>query len=477
MRSLRSFSSANSSRLATTSFRSAVSKPPTTGASLFTATPRAPPPLRGGRGLRRGRGRAGAAAGAAGAASGGRSPSGRARPGGARPRAQGGAGELPEYLAEFPPEAVSHADALEGAEAGAEGAAKPAGGLLGACCDTASQSAGLLLLSALVLVTGVGNRVMNKVALVPLCNHVFFLGQFLSVCYVVTYFTILWLRTRAGLVTAAMHAYPKRPFAVIGALEALSVLTMLVGASRLQGPLLPVLSQTFLIWQLVLSKVVLGRRYTLGQLFGVLLVAAGLVIAVLPSAGSVLLDRASLPFAVLYAGSTIFPALATIRKEMLFDQARQRLGQNIDLFIVNSYGSLFQAGFVLALLPAISTLQGVPIGELHTYVAKGFQCFTGSCSAAAACGSPGMPLLYVFVNLLFNMSALKLLQRSSAVYTSLVASSIVPLAIWAFTFPLPYLGAPAALSWRFFAGSGVLVAGLISYNLARTSKKSVPASA
>ncbi|KAF9596364.1 hypothetical protein IFM89_009712, partial [Coptis chinensis] len=39
-------------------------------------------------------------------------------------------------------------------------------------------------------------------------------------------------------------------------------------------------SQTFLVWQLLLSTVILGRKYTFNQIVGCLLVAVGVVVAV-----------------------------------------------------------------------------------------------------------------------------------------------------------------------------------------------------
>lgn len=40
------------------------------------------------------------------------------------------------------------------------------------------------------------------------------------------------------------------------------------------------LLQTFLVWQLTFSTVLLGRKYSLNQIAGCLLVAAGVVVAV-----------------------------------------------------------------------------------------------------------------------------------------------------------------------------------------------------
>ena len=51
---------------------------------------------------------------------------------------------------------------------------------------------------AAVIVTGVGNRLLYKMALVPLENYVFFLAQLQTFGYVLVYFTVLAVRYRYG---------------------------------------------------------------------------------------------------------------------------------------------------------------------------------------------------------------------------------------------------------------------------------------
>lgn len=77
-------------------------------------------------------------------------------------------------------------------------------------------------------------------------------------------------------------------------------------------------------------------------------------------------------YAGLFVGSMFFPALATIFKERIFSQAKQRLnGQSLDLFVVNSFGSAAQALFILLLLPVVCSLRGIPITELPNYLSQG----------------------------------------------------------------------------------------------------------
>ncbi|KAK9809203.1 hypothetical protein WJX72_011262 [[Myrmecia] bisecta] len=327
-----------------------------------------------------------------------------------------------------------------------------------------------LVLSVLaVMVTGVANRVMYKMALVPLQNYVFFLAQFQTFGYVLVYGTTLFLRYRAGLVTKQMlDVTPKQLFLAVGALEALSSLLGFIGAARLPGVTLPLLSQSMMLWQLLFAYLLLGKSLRPAQIAGALLVIAGVCAAAWPSqAGASVFQQVRPVFIVVFVISLIFPALATIIKEKIFAAAEHRLGgKKLDIFVVNTCGSTAQALFVFLLLPALTYSRGMSVTELPSYLYQGARCFGG---LAVACGSdcsgaPLLPALYTLTNLAFNISALNLLRTAGNVVMSLVMSTIVPLTIWSFTLPLPYLPAAPALGTNFILGTGVLMAGLLTYN-------------
>ncbi|KAE8799914.1 protein CLT2, chloroplastic-like [Hordeum vulgare] len=91
------------------------------------------------------------------------------------------------------------------------------------------------------------NRVLYKLALVPMKNYPFFLAQVLTFGYVAVYFTILFVRYQAGIVTREMLALPKSRFMLIGLLEAMGVASGMAAAAMLPGPSIPVLSQVSLV--------------------------------------------------------------------------------------------------------------------------------------------------------------------------------------------------------------------------------------
>jgi hypothetical protein len=93
------------------------------------------------------------------------------------------------------------------------------------------------------VVLSIANKLLYKMALVPLKTHPLFLAQLNTVAYVVAYSAILFVRYRVGLVTNEMLAVPKTKFVLIGVLEALAISMGMVSAAMLPGASLPVLTQ------------------------------------------------------------------------------------------------------------------------------------------------------------------------------------------------------------------------------------------
>ncbi|KAM1255988.1 protein CLT1, chloroplastic-like [Malus sylvestris] len=320
--------------------------------------------------------------------------------------------------------------------------------------------------AAVTVVLGVGNRVLYKLALVPLKHYPFFLAQLATFGYVIVYFSVLYLRYRAGIVTDEMLSMPKAPFLAVGLLEALGAATGMAAGAILSGASIPVLSQTFLVWQILLSIIFLGRRYRVNQLLGCVLVAIGVIITVASgSSAGYSLKEAGVFWSLLMIVSFLFQAADTVLKEVIFLDARQRLkGRSVDLFVVNSFGSAFQALFICLLLPFLSKLWGIPFGQLPNYLKDGAACFLNMGTLSTGCdGAPLLPLLFVIVNMGFNISLLHLLKISSAVVSSLASTFSVPISVYVFTLPLPHLGVAASLPTGFVSGTIVLVIGLLIY--------------
>lgn len=87
------------------------------------------------------------------------------------------------------------------------------------------------------------NKVLYKMALVPLKKHPLFLAQLSTVAYVAVYSSILYMRVRAGIVTKEMLAIPKGKFVLIGAVEAIAIALGMASAAVIPGPSIPIFAQ------------------------------------------------------------------------------------------------------------------------------------------------------------------------------------------------------------------------------------------
>uniref|UniRef100_J3L7Z2 EamA domain-containing protein n=2 Tax=Oryza brachyantha TaxID=4533 RepID=J3L7Z2_ORYBR len=327
--------------------------------------------------------------------------------------------------------------------------------------------------TAAVVAMGTGNRVLYKLALVPLRDYPFFLAQFATFGYVVVYFSILYLRHQAGIVTDEMLSLPQKPFLAVGLLEALAAASGMAAGAVLSGASIPILSQTYLVWQLLLSAIFLKRRYRINEITGCFLVTVGVIITVASgSSAGASLKGTGILWPLLMIISFFLQAADTVLKEVIFLNAAKKLkGGSVDLFVVNSYGSAYQALFMCLLLPFLSKLWGVPFQQLPTYIRDGTACFLNMGSLSSGCeGAPLLPLLFVLVNMGFNISLLHLLKISSGVVSSLASTFSVPLSIYAFTLPLPYIGVASTLPPGFVAGAAVLTAGLLLYSFPQAQK-------
>ncbi|XP_022951312.1 protein CLT2, chloroplastic [Cucurbita moschata] len=332
--------------------------------------------------------------------------------------------------------------------------------------DSPAKTKIIVVTSVLTVLLATANRVLHKLALVPLKEYPFFLAQFTTFGYVIVYFSLLYLRRRANIVTDEMISLPKSRFMVVGFLEALGIAAGMASAASLPGPVIPILSQTFLVWQLVFSVILLGRRYSLNQIAGCVIITAGVAVAVGSgsNAGQMLSGVPPL-WPALMVASSAFQAGASIMKEFIFIDAATRLGgKSLDIFVVNSFGSGFQALFVLLFLPFLSNMKGIPVAKLPSYLMHGAGCFLNVGAERPGCGgAPLLPLLYVVTNLSFNITLLSLVKKSSAVISSLVVMLSVPVSIYILSLPLPYLPQGATLSPLFLTGSLMLVLGLALY--------------
>jgi hypothetical protein len=106
----------------------------------------------------------------------------------------------------------------------------------------------MLFTITMAVLLSVANKVLYKMALIPMSKYPFFLAQITTLGYVIVYSMILFVRYRIGVVTKEMFAIaPKSIFIAVGALEGLGLVSGMAAATNLPGASIPVLTQVLLI--------------------------------------------------------------------------------------------------------------------------------------------------------------------------------------------------------------------------------------
>ena len=284
---------------------------------------------------------------------------------------------------------------------------------------------------ASVVCAAVSNTIARRIALVPLERYPYLLAQMQGLAYALFYGAVLVRRRRDGAVTAEMLRIPKRPFLWIGLWDSLGDVLGNIGTSRLPGYQTPLLAKLNVIFTAAFSAWILKRTYSASQVGAMAAVLCGSVVSILPSVlgrmpvaeedgGESASTTTSLFYVGVYVASVAPTALAFVLKEEIFERHRRL---DLDIFVVNTYGSVVSLAFTVLLLPLASVpgIGEMPPGELAAYTRDGLDCFAGNDPAPAddCTGSPLAPLLYLCINVTYNIFVLALVKRGGALLTFL----------------------------------------------------------
>jgi hypothetical protein len=235
--------------------------------------------------------------------------------------------------------------------------------------------------------------------------------------------------------------------------------------------------------------------FTRSQVAGTALVASGA--AVVAGGGSRSVSGVSCSYALLYVFAMLLPAITSIVKEKIFADARQQLdGRQLDVSIVNTFGSVAQVRrilssmhmhtrncalcthslssncasatrvtlqYIVLLFPVVLAQRNLSMADFPCYMASGWRVFTGA--GADDLLLKFLPLLFICWNIAFNIAVLTAVRSVGAANIALVMTAAVPFTIWAFTFPLPLVGASPLPGKYFFPGTIILMIGMLLYHL------------
>ena len=148
------------------------------------------------------------------------------------------------------------------------------------------RSRNLIVSFLLMIVIGSGNKVFMKLQTIPMANYPLFLNLLTTFMFIPLSFAYIIPVAKFGLfnnaITPEQLSMPKKPFAVMGALDCLAGIMQTFASVYLPGSLLILLPQAAIPISMALSRRILHERYRCLQYVGAAVVMAGILVVLEP---------------------------------------------------------------------------------------------------------------------------------------------------------------------------------------------------
>eukprot|EP01104_Vermistella_antarctica_P012324 TRINITY_DN354_c0_g2_i2.p1 TRINITY_DN354_c0_g2~~TRINITY_DN354_c0_g2_i2.p1 ORF type:complete len:432 (+),score=87.27 TRINITY_DN354_c0_g2_i2:170-1465(+) len=248
--------------------------------------------------------------------------------------------------------------------------------------------------------------------------------------------------------TPEMAAYPKWKIAVMGSFDLGATLLAVFGSSGTPGTLQTLFKNAVMPISMLLSIIFFHAHYQLLHYLGALTIIAGILVLFFwdqfgPSAvdASDTCDGgAGGDFVwwacLMFLGSAVPAAFGSIYKEYALKE------KEMDVYYLNGWVAFFQFFLGMLLAPLLVWgLQDIPLEEIPTNLWHGALCvFQGKdFGTADSCGSCEdawwKALVYICVNIVYNLSILKVMQLGSTVIMYVASTLSIPLSLFIFMIP------------------------------------------
>jgi len=221
---------------------------------------------------------------------------------------------------------------------------------------------------------------------------------------------------------------------------------MVLGGVHTSGTMQVLLSQGVIPITMVLSMVMIGKRYHCLQMSGAAAIVAGLVLAKVLSGGDADLTANDPVFNMLFFVSLVPSALSSVYKEIAF----RGFDGDLDVNVLQFWVAVFQVLVNFAAMPIYSLdvlgPQQVQVAEMPEITFGGSRClFLLEDQVVADCGLPGerpcdhcanawaAVIGYMLFNLSYNICTMMVIKHGSAALSFLVATMRMPLSSLAFS--------------------------------------------
>ncbi|CAE7553481.1 crtp2 [Symbiodinium sp. CCMP2456] len=275
-----------------------------------------------------------------------------------------------------------------------------------------------------------------------------------------------------------LAAFPRRALLRVAAVDQLGTLLASVGATHLAGQVQVLMNQSVLPLTILLS-LLLGRRFSSGQLLGAGVVLAGAVSAVQLNGAAVSASQLLLRSLFIFSAAQVAVASATLLKEALLQrpatsQRTNEFDEAISLGVAIAWRRV-PMGIALALLVPLR-VQSHSRG-LWADLRDGFLCFCGQQPRFGDLGCPaaaGTTFMSVGFYSLQTFLCLRLTQQAGATIRSIAAVTALPLAQLLFAHFSGSESEGEELGTRSLMGLVLCLGGFAIYTSAEKRKDGAP---
>jgi len=266
----------------------------------------------------------------------------------------------------------------------------------------------------------------------------------------------------------------------LGISDSLGNILGLVSASYIPGNIIPIIAQCVIPFTIITSYFLLKTRYNLWQIVYATVVVEGVAISLIPQFANISQpthgEFSVIFYVSIYIIGLIPNAISFTVKEMIFIEQ-----PNLNIFVVNSFSSLWQLLFTILFLPIVSIPGFSPdtksFSQLPDFIRTASSCFVGitldqSRDPSNHCDPMPWPaVIYMAFNIGQNIFMLMVVKYGSAVLNFVTGA--VALVGQHFAFSIQWvsflLPNSIAMPWDLIGLYATLV-GMIGYRMATMEK-------
>ncbi|CAD7955662.1 unnamed protein product [Amoebophrya sp. A120] len=323
-----------------------------------------------------------------------------------------------------------------------------------------------------------GNTIYFKKMTTSLANYSWFTTNvttivFIPFFYFATELEKMWEQKAGGDI-------PKRKTAVMGLLDACAGMTMVLGGAYTAGGTQVLLTQGAIPVTILLSVLLLRRRFHLYQYLGAAVIVGGVAVSKIGPQAATTDSGDNVTFNMIFASSNFPTALSTIYKEVAFQDV-----PNLSVNLIQMWVAVFQGLFNFVLcplytLPILGPSQ-IPLNDMIPSFIDGAKCFIGINTVKDDCDDGTFPrmqglrpcdkcdaagfatTMYISFNIAYNILCMLLVKYGTASFYFVINAARLP--ITSVLFASPVIMGSSAVPMRmvdWFALFTVLI-GLVVY--------------